>query len=82
MTDKTLGVIREVRCGCDDGVACLRFTVYVSESRAALQSLSWDEAGRLIEAYGVEDVARLDGKHCWVDTSNPGLMSWVGPAII
>lgn len=42
------------------------FDAYVSESAAALQVLDVERAVELIQAYGVEDVAKLEGKPCWV----------------
>lgn len=80
---KTLAIIRRVQCGVGDrGRAWLSFSVYVTECSAALTILEWDRAKEVIEAYGVEDVQNLDGKPCWVDTSKPGLITWVGPAVI
>jgi hypothetical protein len=78
---KTLAIIRSVRCGVGDrDTACLRFEIRISEGSMTTWSLSWDEAKPVIEAYGVSDVHDLDGKPCWADTSERGLIRWIGPA--
>lgn len=66
--EKTLAIIKEVRCGVGDrGVAWLQLSAFTSESGAALQIIDWAAAKDVIEAYGVSDVKQ------------PGLMTWVGP---
>lgn len=77
---KTMAVIRKPQFGVGDrGKVMLWFTVYTSETLAALQVFTPEQAVEIIEAYGVDDVSKLDGKPCWVDTSsNPGLMLWAG----
>lgn len=78
-----LAIIKQVHCGVGDrGYAALWFSTYITEGSAALQVFGWEEAKTIIEAYGVSDVARLEGKPCWVDTSAAGLIRWVGAAKI
>lgn len=77
----TLGIIRDPHFGVGDrGTVALWFTVYVSESGAALQVFGVEDAVAIIAAYGVRDVSDLDGKSCWVDTSSPGMIRWVKAA--
>lgn len=80
--DERLAIMRHVRCGVGDrGRAWLSFDVFTSESSAALTILEWDRAKEVIEAYGVSDVHQLEGKPCWVDTSQPGMTTWISPAV-
>lgn len=75
----TLAIIGEPRFGVGDrGGVVLTFSVYVTESSAALQVFGAEEGAKIIEAYG-GDVETLRGKPCWVDTSDPGLIRWVRP---
>jgi hypothetical protein len=81
--EKSLAIIKNVHCGVGDrGRAALWFSVHITESSAALQVFEWNQAKEIIEAYGVEDVARLDGKPCWVDLNEPGIIRWIGSAQI
>ena len=78
---ESLAIIREVHCGVSDrGTACLWFSAYIGESSAALQVMSWSDAKDIIEAYAVTDVADLNGKPCWVDTSSHGIIRYLRPA--
>lgn len=62
-----MAVIKNPQFGCDDrGGVSLRFTVYLSDSGAADQMLSPDDAVTVIKAARVSDVSKLDGKTCWV----------------
>jgi hypothetical protein len=77
-----MAIIRRPKFGVGDrGRTWLQFETYVSESSAASQTLEVDEAAKVIEAYGVTDVSKLDGKPCWVDTSRPGIIAWAGPLV-
>lgn len=79
MPDKTMAIIRDPHFGVGDrGTVALWFTVYVTESSAALQVFDVDEGVKIIADYGVSDVCKLDGKPCWVDTSTSGTVRWVG----
>lgn len=65
-----LAVIRNVRIGAGDrGNGALWFDTYISESEGAMQVLGKDEAWEVIAQ--VEDVQRLEGMACWVETENP-----------
>jgi hypothetical protein len=69
----TLAIMREVGYGNRDlGRPCLWFSTYIDESSAALQVLQGDEAEEVIRESGVYDVRDLEGKPCWVDTSEHG----------
>lgn len=77
-----LAIIKNVRCGVGDrGVAWLQFDAYTSESRAALQVIGWDVAKEVIEAYGVSDVSKLEGKPCYVE-SDKGMSTFTRAAVI
>lgn len=77
--EKTLGIIRQPAFGVTDrGSVALSFSVYVTESSAALQVLGVDQAVDVIRAYGVHDVRELEGKPCWVRCS-ANLIEWLGP---
>ncbi len=77
----TLGIIRDPHFGVGDrGTVALWFTVYVGEASAALQVFGVEDAVAIIAAYGVGDVADLNGKPCWLDTSTPGMIRWVKAA--
>lgn len=67
-----MGIISEVGIGLRDvGRPVLWFTVYVTESSAALQVKSWETAAEIISDFGVYEVHELNGKACWVSvTSN------------
>ena len=61
-----LAIMRDVRIGAHDYYgAGLTFTTYITESTAAGQSLTWEQAKPLLAT--VEDVRELEGKPCWVD---------------
>jgi hypothetical protein len=63
---RQMAVIRNVGIGSRDvGSPVLWFNSYVTESSAALQVLSWDEAYEVLKS--VYDVKELEGKPCWVD---------------
>ncbi len=71
MAEKQLAVISEVGIGMrDNNFPCLWFTVHLSESEAALKVFPWEEAGEIIEDYGVRDAHDLDGKACWVEVAD------------
>ena len=77
-SEPTLGVIYEPHFGVGDrGTVNLWFSVYVTESSAALQVFDVDEGAEILKAYGVRDAADLAGRPCWVDMSKPGLITWV-----
>jgi hypothetical protein len=77
---KTMAIIRHPRFGVGDrGVVWLEFETYISEASAAHQILKVEDAVKVIEAYSVSDISLLAGKPCWVDTSKPGLITWIGP---
>ncbi|HEY1690019.1 MAG TPA: hypothetical protein VGF95_14285 [Solirubrobacteraceae bacterium] len=79
--EKTLAIIDKPVYGVGDrGRVALHFSVYVTESSAALQVFEDSAAiAEILTAYGVRDVKDLHGKPCWVDTSKPGLIAWAGP---
>lgn len=80
MTPATLAIIRRPKYGVGDrGTVVLRLETYVTESSVALQIFNPEQAAEIIAAYGVSDVAALEGKPCWVDTSKPGLITWDRP---
>ena len=82
MSDKIMAVIKGVQIGVGDrGVAWLSFSVYPEESLASLQILSWEDAKVFIEAYGVSDVSKLNGKPVWIKRGG-GCMEIVGPCIV
>lgn len=65
---RKMAIIRRPQFGVGDrGTVALWFTVYVTDSTAALQVFDVDGAVQIITAYGVDDVAKLDGKPCWVE---------------
>jgi hypothetical protein len=77
---KTLAIIKGVRFGVGDrGSVTLSFSVYTTESSAALQVFNAAEGASIIQAYGVERVEQLENKPCWVDTSEPTFIRWIGP---
>ena len=55
----------------------LWFTVHTDDSSAALQTLSWPEAGELIKNNNVTNVSDLHGRACFVDISSPGIIRFV-----
>lgn len=78
-----MAIIRRPKYGVEERAGvCLRFETYVTENSAASQFLSQKDAAEVIKAYGIDDVAKLDGKPCWVDLSKPGLIGWVGPCVM
>lgn len=63
-----LAVIRNVKFGVGDrGTVVLRFDTYVTENTAASQSLYPEDAINAIQAAGVDDVYKLNGRTCWVN---------------
>jgi hypothetical protein len=79
---ETMAIIRYPKFGVGDrGTTRLRLSTYTGENTAAGQSFNPEEAAKILEAYGVDDVAKLNGKPCWVDTSNPGIMVWSRPLV-
>ena len=67
-TEEQLAIIRNVGYGCRDiGKPCLFFDSYITETTAALQILTGEDADEFIKAYGVYDVSKLEGKPVWVD---------------
>lgn len=75
---ETLAVARNVGFGNrDTGSPCLFFDTYVSEHGAALQVLTGDRAIEVIRATGVYDVKELEGRPCWVDTSDRGVIRFL-----
>ena len=67
-----LAIIKNVRLGMNDESVVLTFETYITESVAALQALSWDDAKAMIEAFNVKHVDDLNGKPCWVTVTNGG----------
>lgn len=83
MADKTMAIIKRPKYGVEERAGvCLRFETYTTESTAASQFLNQDQAAELLRAYGVDDVAKLDGRPCWVDTSEKGLIKYLGSLVI
>jgi len=67
MSEK-IGIIKDVGFGCRDvGYPILFFSVYVSESVAALQILHHPYYVDFIKEYGVWDIKDLEGKPVWVE---------------
>lgn len=78
MSEPTLAIIKDPHFGVGDrGEVALWFSVYVTESSAALQVFDAAEGVEILKAYGVKDASDLAGKPCWVDTSNVGMIRWV-----
>jgi len=74
----TLAIIRRPTFGVDDrGRLALKFSTYVSEMSAADQWLLKEEYEKAFKDSGVSDVSQLEGKPCWVDTSEMGLIKFV-----
>lgn len=68
---EVVAIMKNVHCGVGDrGEAWLSFDSYISEHVAALQIIPWEEAKEFIEAYGVSDVYKLEGKPVWVRSGN------------
>ena len=77
-----LAVISEVGVGLRDvGHPILWFDSLVSEATGALQIFDWGEAYTLLQDYGVYDVYKLNGKHCWVEV-NGNNIKFLRPAKI
>lgn len=69
MSEEQVAIIRDAKIGMGDrGEPTLRFTTYLTESRAADHHLSWDDAYAVMKR--VTDVRDLEGKPCWVRTDN------------
>lgn len=80
---KYLAIIRGVRFGVNDrGEVGLSFGTYVSEGVGAPQFLHLRWAEEVIAKYGVGDVARLEGKPCWVRVSGAGECVFECPCLI
>ena len=78
-----LAIIREVGYGMRDcSRPVLHFTVYTDECSAALQVFSQPRADEIITEAGASDVRNLEGRACWVDTSDRGLIKFVKVAKI
>ena len=60
----------------------MRCALYVTESLACAHGFYGDEIAAVVEAYDVRDVHDMEGKPCWVDLSDPGLIKWIGPCLI
>ena len=61
-----VAIVRNVKIGMDDRAGpCLRFDTYTSESSAASQFITWEEAAKIVAT--VDDIRQLEGKPCWVD---------------
>lgn len=82
-----MAIIRNPRLGCSDrGVVALSFDTYITDSTAASQWL-WVESNDedrqkafdLLRT--VDDVARLDGRPCWVEVSS-STISYLRPMAI
>jgi len=66
---ETMAIIRNVHVGNrDTGRPCLWFSVYISESDAALQVFINDRMLKMIRQSGVYDIKELEGAPCWVET--------------
>jgi hypothetical protein len=61
-----MAIIRNVGIGARDvGRACLWFDTYITESSAALQIVTWEDAAKILAK--VYDVKELEGRPCVVD---------------
>lgn len=69
MEEEVLAIMKDVGIGMRDHCnPILWFNAYTDESSASLQIVEWEEAGLMIEAYGVHDALQLEGKPIWMKT--------------
>lgn len=79
---RQLAIMKGVHFGVGDyGKVYMWFSTYVSECSAALQVLSIEQAVELLQAAGVDNVDKLNGKPCWVKVGG-SLIQYDGPAKI
>ena len=68
---RRLAIMKDVGIGVRDvGRPVMFFSTYISESVAALQILSLEQAYALLNQAQVYDVKDLEGKPCWVEEGN------------
>ena len=73
-----LAIIRGVGYGLRDvGGPVLWFDVRLDEYSGSLQVFHQPRADEIIKEAGVKDVHDLDGKACWVQLQNTGLVKFV-----
>jgi hypothetical protein len=81
---KKMAIMKGVTFGLqlDCGKVGLSFSVYLDESSAASQFISGNEALEVIKKFGVEDVSKLNGKPCWVETDGHSFIKFLEPCKI
>ena len=73
-----LAIIRGVGYGLRDvGEPVLWFDVRLDEYSGSLQVFRQPRADEIIKEAGAKDVHDLDGKACWVQLQNNGLVKFV-----
>lgn len=84
MATEQLAIIKQVKFGVGDyGKTALWFSVYITDSTAALQVFhEWENISKIVEDSGVDDINKLNGKACWVDTSTHGIIRFLRMAKI
>ena len=82
MVNEQMAIINEVGIGIRDvGRPVLWFTINLMDGGAALQVFNWEQAAKIIGAYGVYEVHSLEGKPCRVEAGD-GMIKYIGPVIV
>ncbi len=81
---KQMAIMKDVTFGLqlDCGKVGLSFNVYLDENSAASQFISGNEALEVIKKFDVEDVNKINGKPCWVETDGHSFIKFLEPCKI